>query len=638
MQYLAATAPGPLLVVAGAGSGKTKTLVHRVATLLRRGADPSRVLVLTFSRKAAAELRARLEALLPEGPRVSALTFHAYSLLRLRANGRRFGLVDRAEGRVLVRRCLRGVGRPADAASVARHRDAIARAKGRLESPGDPVAACYAEALRAQGALDLDDLILEAIALDEPARHDHVLVDEFQDTSVAQFELLRRLAGPRTRVCVVGDEDQAIYEWRSADPTNVRRFREAFPDARLVTLAQNYRSTTTILEAANAVIARNPDRVPKLLTGSRAGGAPVTLIEAADERDEASALADIVFAELGRGTAPSDIAILFRVNAQALALERALLAHAVPHAVVRGIAFAERGEVRDALGLLRLVRDETDDAAFRHVIRRLVKGVGPVALERLALQGHLLPAARRGVLPPRYASAIARLVATVDGLRTQGGSLAMLVRSAWRTLGYGDEPDSLQGELLVTLVQLAEDAPSLDALLDAALVLFEPEAVPARDAVSLLTLHAAKGLEFALVCIAGMEEGLLPHRRALDDEHELAEERRLCYVGMTRAKDRLVLSYALARMTLAGLSLGVASRFLDDLPSAVVDLRRTAVVAQRPRAVLALRAGERVRHRRWGEGVVERVDDEAGAGYVTIHFAHRTRRMRTEYAPLERLE
>ncbi len=638
MQYLAVTAPGPLLVVAGAGSGKTQTLVHRIATLLERGADPSRVLVLTFSRKAAAELRARLERMLPAAAHVAALTFHAWALLRLRARGRRFRIVDRAEARVLVRRCLQGLGRPAGAASVAGHLDAISRAKGRLATPSGPVASCYADALSADGALDLDDLILQAIGLDEGGRYDHVLVDEFQDTSVAQFELLRRLVGPETDVCVVGDEDQAIYEWRSADPTNVRRFREAFPRARVVTLAENYRSTAAILDAANAVIARNAGRVPKLLVGARlVTGAQLTLIEAADERDEANALADLVREELTR-VAPSDVAILFRVNAQALALERAFLARDIPHAVVRGVAFSDRAQVRDALALLRLVRDEEDDAAFRRAARRLVKGIGPVALERLAREGHLLPAARRGVLPPRYAGAITRLIATVDGLRTQGGSLVDLVRSAWRTLGHADDPDSLEGELVATLLELARDAPSLDALLDAVLVLDDPEAEPARDAVSLMTLHAAKGLEFSLVCIAGMEEGLLPHRRALDDDRELAEERRLCYVGMTRAKDRLVLSYAHARVALAGLSLGAPSRFLEDLPGRDVARRRTTAARGRRRAILEPRMGERVRHPRWGEGVVERIEDEAGAAYVTIRFVGRTRRMRTEYAPLERIE
>lgn len=639
MQYLAATTPGPLLVVAGAGSGKTKAIVHRVAQLLDAGADPSRILVLTFSRKAAAELRRRLGALLHDGAQVTALTFHAWALLRLRARGRRFRIVDRAEARVLLRRCLRDLGLPADTASVGRQLDAISSAKARLQPPAGPAAQCYAEALRGAGALDLDDLILEAVRLDERGRYEHILVDEFQDTSVAQFALLRALAEPAADVCVVGDEDQSIYEWRAADPTNLRRFRDAFPAARLVKLEENYRSTTRILEAANAVIARNPERIPKRLVSAREGGAEVLVIEAADERDEANAIGDLIREALALGTAPSEVAILYRLNAQSHALERALLARGVPHSVVRGISFAERAEVRDALALLRLIHDEADDHAFRRLALRHMQGVGPAALKRLAAHGALLPAARRGVLPPRYHIGIARLVATVDGLRSHHAGLQDLVRSAWRTLGYVEDPETVQGELVTTLLELARAAPSLEALVDAVLVLDEPEVDKPRDAVSLLTLHAAKGLEFSLVCIVGMEEGILPHRRALDDERELAEERRLCYVGLTRAKDRLVLSYAEARLALGELSRGQPSRFLEDLPPELVVARRTpSADSSRPRAALDLRAGERVRHRRWGEGVVERIEDVDGAGYVTIRFTDRARRIRTEYAPLERIE
>jgi DNA helicase-2/ATP-dependent DNA helicase PcrA len=264
-----------------------------------------------------------------------------------------------------------------------------------------------------------------------------------------------------------------------------------------------------------------------------------------------------------------------------------------------------------------------------------VKGVGPVALEHLAARGPMLAAARRGVLPPRYHPAIARIVATVDGLRTKSGSLDELVTSVWRTLGYGTDAEGVEGELLATLLDLAREASTLDALVDAVVVLDEPEAEPPRDAVTLLTLHAAKGLEFSLVCIAGMEEGLLPHRRALDEDRELAEERRLCYVGMTRAKDRLVLSYADARLALAGLSLGAPSRFLDDVPPELVVARRTKDAERKTTGELAVAVGDRVRHRRWGEGRVERIETVDGGRYVTIRFADRTRRIRREYAPLE---
>ena len=631
MQYLAATLAGPLLVVAGAGSGKTRTIVARVQRLLRDGADPERILVLTFSRKAASELRRRI------GGDVRALTFHAWALLRLRARGRRLRIVDRAEARVILRRCLHDLEQAADAVTVRAELDRISRAKGRLEALDDPLARCYDGVLRDGGAIDLDDLILVALRLDERGRYDHILVDEFQDTSVAQFALLRSLAGPEDDVCVVGDEDQSIYEWRSAEPMNLQRFREAFPAARVVTLERNYRSTPTILDAANALIAKNPDRQPKRMATDRERGRAIELIEAADERDEANAVATVVVDAIGSGVSPAEIAILFRVNAQALPLERALIARDVPHAVLRGVAFAERAEVRDALALLRLVRDERDDGAFRRLATRLVKGVGPVALERLASAGAMLPAARRGVLPPRYHPAIARVVATVDGLRSEAVSLDDLVTTAWRTLGYGADPDEAEGELLATLLELAREAQTLDTLIDAVAVLDEPEPEPSRGAVSLLTLHAAKGLEFSLVCVVGVEEGLLPHRRALESERELAEERRLCYVGITRAKDRLVLSYPDARLALASLSLGVPSRFLDDIPPELVVVRRTRSAEQRPTAAPQVAAGDRVRHRRWGEGMVEGVEIIDGGRYVTIRFADRVRRMRNEYAPLERL-
>ena len=632
---------GPLLILAGAGSGKTRVIAHRIAYLIGVTAvQPRRILAVTFTNRAAGELRERITALVGDlGKDVEAGTFHALCARVLRRDGeaigldRRFVIYDTDDQQQLMKRILAeqdlpatGEYRPAailgaisrakndmlDAAFLAEH------ATTHRERVIARLAARYDERLRAAGAVDFDDLLLKAVELFEQApqvltkyqsRWTYLHVDEYQDTNRPQYLWVRALAAAHRNLCVVGDDDQSIYGWRGANVQNILDFERDYPDATVVKLEQNYRSTQLILDAAHAVVSRNERRTDKKLWTENQGGVPIQRFEAYNEEEEAEWIARQVeglVGSSGRGSwltrradddestrfRARDVAVMYRMNAQSRAIEEAFLRYGLRYQLVGGTRFYQRREVKDALAYLRVLRSDTDGVSFERIINVPARGIGDRSVEALrrwadAHDGSMLGAVEAGGrgevegLGPRIRTAVGEFAALVGRLRRRLGVLPLpelldevLEASGYRAmLADGSEEGEDRWANLLELRQvttryddLAPDD-ALDRLLEeTALVADQDSYEGEADAVTLITLHAAKGLEFPVVFIAGMEEGLFPHNRALDDERELEEERRLAYVGITRAKRRLFLSHAWRRATWGGGGLSVPSRFLLEIP------------------------------------------------------------------------
>ncbi len=636
------TTEGPLLILAGAGSGKTRVLAHRIAYLVGvKGVAPWRILAVTFTNRAAQELRERIISLVGEGGRdVQAGTFHSLCARVLRADGdaigvdRRFVIYDTDDQGALMKQILKeedlpltGEFRPSAVLG------AISRAKNEMLDPSflaehaanhrertvARLATRYQERLRTAHALDFDDLLLEAVRLfqespevlakyQEKWRYLHV--DEYQDTNRAQYLWIRALAERHHNLCVVGDDDQSIYSWRGADLRNILDFERDWPTATVVKLEQNYRSTQLILDAAHAVVSRNSARKDKKLWTENAAGVRIQRFEAYNEEEEAEWIARQVESLTGgRGSTLTrradadddlegplrarDIAVMYRMNAQSRAIEESFLRYGIRYQLVGGTRFYSRREVKDALAYLRVLRSDTDSVSYERIINVPARGIGDKTIEVLRVAARAeggstwgaIEAAARGELPalaPRARGALADFAALVRRLRTRVGILALpeLFDEALEASGYramladGSEDGEERWANLLELRSVTtryddltpEDA--LDRLLEeTALVADQDSYEGDADAVTLITLHAAKGLEFPIVFIAGLEEGLFPHSRALDDEKELEEERRLAYVGITRAKRRLYLSHAWRRATWGMGQAAVPSRFLLEIPA-----------------------------------------------------------------------
>ncbi len=707
-QRAAVTAPaGPILVFAGAGSGKTRVITRRIAWLvLEEGARPDSILAVTFTNKAAREMRDRVESLsrgaaaLEDASRPWVSTFHAFALALLRQFSLAAGLptgfpvLGASESRLLLRRTARRLGVNDDqiplralVSGVSALRNATA-AGVEWRGPRLPerrrtvveVAEAYEEELQALGSVDFDDLQIRALGLlnaHEDARRflarraRRVLVDEYQDTSPLQHLLLRKLA-PHRDVFAVGDDDQSIYSFRGADYRNILRFEEDFPGARVFRLEENYRSTAAILEAANAVIRRNRERAGKTLRAIGDKGAPVRFRAHGSETDEARKIAADI---LGWGDARGSVAVLVRTRAQTRAFEEAFAVRRIPHFVIGGLRFYERREVLDAIAWVRVGARDRDDDAFRRALGSPARGVGPQSLARIAEAAglekvSLLEAARRlssdrafGGRPATGLRTFLAAVAAVSKAAELGPEAA--VRAAVETSGLGESvaEDPERTENLASLRSAArewdaangpreggdaDDAPGsgrarVVAFLDQVSLLAAEDLAPQGGAASgpppvlIMTVHAAKGLEFDRVFLAGLWEGLFPHSLSLDSHAGIEEERRLFYVGMTRARRELFLSAAPGTMAFRPQGGGV-SRFLRDIPGALVEASgqpaRPPSARRRPAAVVAgLRRGQRVHHPRFGEGRVESVDPAAGR--VTVVFPGWGRkRLVPEYARL----
>jgi DNA helicase-2/ATP-dependent DNA helicase PcrA len=698
---------GPVLVVAGAGSGKTRVIAHRIAYLLGvEGVDPRRIIAVTFTNKAADEMRRRVEDLLAPGSRPPLVaTFHSACVQILRQRAKAAGLspsfviYDEDDRLSVVKDVMRELDveeRTLPPAAVV-HR--ISHAKNQMLSPHDveglartprdervaTIYRLYEERLQKAGAVDFDDLLLRVVRLFETSPETlawyrtlwtHVLVDEYQDTNRAQYRIVQHLTGEHRNLCVVGDPDQSVYRWRGADLRNILDFEKDYADSRVVVLDQNYRSTKRILDIASTVIANNIGRKEKRLWTENGEGERATLYRAWDESGEAAFVAQSIRAAHRDGSDYRDLAVFYRTNAQSRVLEDALRRASVPYLIVGGVRFYDRREVKDIVAYLRLLVNPLDDAAFRRAVGAPARGIGKATLDRLSEvargQGIGLLAAC-GTLPrdigtkPRQGlEAFAGLIVRL-GTRREELALPALIDEVVMASGYRDmlraERSAENEARLDNLQELGSAAEEfvnrqsalgmmdvkLENFLDTiALVADTDDLNPEAGAVTLMTLHSAKGLEFPTVFLTGMEEGVFPHSRSMEDAEELEEERRLCYVGITRAKQRLILSYALHRRS-QGYAASEPSRFLREIPQEQLTLlhaRTSEPSAPRDRAMpepdasddFPFRLGAKVRHARWGEGLVVGLERDRDEVIATVRFASVGRkRLSLQFTQLEEI-
>ncbi len=755
----------PLLLVAGAGSGKTRVLTHRIAYLLAaRGVRPGQVLAITFTNKAAAEMRERVAALV--GPRAATMwvsTFHSACVRILRREAGHVGLrsnftiYDAIDSRRLMTQVCRELDLEPKRHPPRAFCHQVSTLKNELVdeesftgrvgegSPAERTLAevytAYQRRLRQANAMDFDDLIMTTVnvlqAFPEVAayyrrRFRHVLVDEYQDTNHAQYVLVRELVGgslpevvkqaeraeqgrpddagpassdvPPAELTVVGDADQSIYAFRGATIRNITEFESDYPDTRTILLEQNYRSTQTILSAANAVIERNPDRTPKKLWTAGEQGEPIAGYVADNEHDEASFVAE----EIGRltqtgGVRPGDVAVFYRTNAQSRALEEVFVRVGLPYRVVGGTRFYERREVKDALAYLRLLANPQDTVSLRRILNVPKRGIGERAeecvaaladRERVGFADALARAEEAPGIATRSLSAIRAFTDLVEGLRTLmdgGAGPTVLLAAVLEQTGYlaelrdsRDPQDESRVENLSELVAVAQeyeasaaqapDGPQLTEFLEQVSLVADADQIPDeavadgaaeqlaaqedQGVVTLMTLHTAKGLEFPVVFLTGMEDGTFPHQRSLGKTVELAEERRLAYVGITRARQRLYVSRAVVRSAWGQPNYNPASRFLDEIPAELVDWRRLETTATRPsstpavarlaarpgvrspgnREVVQLDPGDRVTHDTFGLGTVVRIEGEGERAVAHVDFRDEgTKRLLLRYAPVTKL-
>jgi DNA helicase-2/ATP-dependent DNA helicase PcrA len=751
-------AGSPLLIVAGAGSGKTRVLTHRIGWLLaERGVHPGEIMSITFTNKAAAEMKERVDALV--GRRANAMwvsTFHSMCVRVLRREAKQLGVrsafsvYDADDTRRLVGLVARDLeldpkkfAARAIAAQISNLKnellsaaDAAARAGNDYERRVAEVYGVYQARLRTANAFDFDDLIMETVALLQrlPAvaeyyrrRFRHVLVDEYQDTNHAQYALVRELVTPATEsdepaeLCVVGDSDQSIYAFRGASIRNIIEFEQDFPNARTILLEQNYRSTQTILSVANAVIARNPGRRDKRLWSDQGDGAKVVGYVADNEHDEAAFVAHEIDRLVDSGDyRNSDVAVFYRTNSQSRVFEDVFLRVGLPYKVVGGVRFYERREIRDALAYLRVLSNPEDTVSLRRILNVPKRGIGERAEELVAtfadqqrmsfVAGLRIAAEEPDRLPglvtrsQRCIAAFVRILDELAELVERGESAAELLEAVYAKTGYTaeleaseDPQDASRLENLAELVTVAREfagdaavadaavAPEIDtglleqefpepgslaAFLERVALVADADSIPDNDAgmVTLMTLHTAKGLEFPVVFLTGWEDGVFPHMRAMGDPAELAEERRLAYVGITRARQRLYLSRAVVRSAFGQPNVNPASRFLAEIPDEMVDWRRsepersapvgrfgfgrsagprpgatdrgTWNVSQRSlQPTISLNVGDRVNHDKYGLGTVIASDGAGVRATVTIDFgsAGTVRLMLIGGVPLQKL-
>ncbi len=702
-QRQAVAAPlGAALVLAGAGSGKTRVLVHRVAWLIQvEGASPHSILAVTFTNKAAAEMRSRIETLLGyPGGALWIGTFHglAHRLLRLhwREAGlpQSFQILDSEDQARVLRKVLKALDLD-ETRWVPREilwfinaqKDEGLRAK-HIKDDGDPtrrqlirIYQAYEEACQRAGVVDFAELLLRAYELWRDnssllqhyrSRFRHVLVDEFQDTNAIQYKWLTLLAGPSGIPFVVGDDDQSIYRWRGARVENLNQFRRDYPQAVLYKLEQNYRSTGTILKAANALIANNAGRLGKTLWTSGEDGERVKLYAAFNERDEADFVVNRIREWVERGGARREVAVLYRSNAQSRVFEEAFLNARMPYRVYGGLRFFERAEIKDALAYLRLVASRADDTSFERVVNLPPRGIGAKTLDQLREMARtngtsLWMAAGMCVqsgLAQRAAQALQSFMNSIEtlGREIHGLELHEQVDHVIQMSGLIDHYKKEKGERgearvenLLELVSAARgfspegetDMQPLESFLaHAVLESGEGQADPYADSVQMMTLHSAKGLEFPVVFLAGMEDGLFPHQRSVADLEGLEEERRLCYVGATRAMRQLYITYAEQRRLYGVDQYGQPSRFINELPPELVEEIRPRLQVSRPifvrRGILeespspAMRMGSRVRHSKFGDGVVLNFEGNGPQARIQVNFERQgTKWLMLSYANLE---
>jgi DNA helicase-2/ATP-dependent DNA helicase PcrA len=747
---------GPVLILAGAGSGKTRVITHRIARLIGVKRVPGEaVLAVTFTNKAADEMRDRVMALLGaagETGRPWVSTFHSFAVRLLRRDGASladlrpgfrpdFTIYDEDDQVAAVKSVYKRLGLDEQFMQYRAALSRISFAKNHKRTPADlyksstdakisRLASVYEEyenSLRQANALDFDDLLLESVRLlqhDERVRSawnrrfSHLMIDEYQDTNRSQYELMRLLTVARQNLCVVGDEDQSIYGWRGADIRNILDFERDYPDAQVIRLEQNYRSTKYILEAASALVSRNKERKGKWLWTEHKGGELIGVAETADGEQEALFIAEAIQRSLGEDPG-TRVAVLYRTNAQSRQIEEALRRYGIQYHVVSGFSFYQRAEIRDALAYLKILISPDDSVSLLRVINTPARGIGRSTLDtveryanehRLSAWAAICAMLEKGLFPARAQAALAGFRTMIEELR-EGAARepvhsvlrTILERSGLRKMFESDESPESQSrlenlnELLNAAAEAAERGEGIPEFLDHAALVSDADQLDERAQVSLLTLHNAKGLEFPVVFIAGMEDGLAPHSRSFDSNEMLEEERRLCYVGMTRAQRRLILTWARARRRFGGGSLQPSrpSRFLREIPSHLTqrltlgtDVPQIELFAERqqvresaarntytgktynslehirqffasrgqppalaggeaaaavakpaapgPRRVKAARVGSVIEHPRWGRGTVVRREGEGDEAKLTVSFPGRgLKKIVAKYAGLK---
>jgi DNA helicase-2/ATP-dependent DNA helicase PcrA len=701
---------GPLLILAGAGSGKTRVLTHRIAYLLRTGqARPSEILAITFTNKAAAEMRERVEHLVGRVTRAMwVMTFHAACARMLRADAdklgytRQFTIYDAADQRRLIKRCLDELGYDTKRFTPRAMQSQISDAKNRLRTPEDlsqligspfeqtvaDVYQAYERELHRANAMDFDDLLVNSVRLLERYQevHDHyassfrwVMVDEYQDTNHVQYRWLQLLTAEHRNLAVVGDDAQSIYSFRGADIRNILNFQDDYPDAHVVKLEQNYRSTQTILDAANAVIANNRGQMVKHLWTDVGEGDHVRVREMADEHAEARWVTAEIERLVDEGVSRSEIAVFYRTNAQSRVLEDMLVRAQVAYQVIGGTKFYERAEIKDAVQYLQFLVNPQDGTAFTRIANSPRRGIGQTSLSRVLAYandtGLTVWDAARGQVPglaKAARKALDRFMDTMDRLREraeEGAPVAHVLDDLLNDTGYrealqAERTIEAQGRLenLEELVRVAReydanavDGGSLGEFLQQIALLADADGIRDDEGlVTLMTMHNAKGLEFPIVFIIGMEEGVFPHQRSIE-ENAIEEERRLAYVGLTRAMRDLTLTFARRRASYGGGGMPAQkSRFLDEIPRELTDqparisrglpaIGRAASWAGAAAAsaeatgdtATVFRVGEDVVHAKLGEGVVTGVES---GGIVVVRFAGEPadRKLMADFAPIRK--
>ena len=722
---------GPMLIMAGAGSGKTKVLTCRVANLLQKGVRPYRILAITFTNKAAAEMRERVNNMSgPAAKDVGLFTFHAFCARFLRMEidklpgyGGNFAIYDTADSQNLIKQILKEMNlddkrfqpsgilsRISNAKNALQDAAAFARQTGDFyEQKVADIYSRYEQKLQLNNALDFDDLLMLSIKLLQENkevrekyqdRFDYLLVDEYQDTNHAQYLLTKFLAAKHRNICVVGDADQSIYGWRGADIQNILDFEKDYPDAKVIKLEQNYRSTQIILDAANAVIENNTGRKPKNLWTENKSGADIIYFQAVDERDEARfVIEQLQNLQRTENKKLGDMAILYRTNTQSRIFEEMLIKSGISYNMVGGLKFYERKEIKDIIAYLRVIFNPADSLSLLRIINVPKRGIGDASLAKIqayaagnnvSLFEAVSNAAAIDGLSSRFVSKLDDLAGIIFELMNLANEAPVedLIDRVLRDTGYLEELENertpqAQSRIdnlheLISVAQefaASEEENNLENFLaHVALVSDIDDTELGEDAITLMTLHSSKGLEFPVVFLVGMEEGLFPHARTLMDETEIEEERRLCYVGITRAKEKLFLSSTKMRTIYGNTVTYPPSRFLQEIPARLVKtIKRQerfsalenfkqvsekysarpqkpastfnphSFMPQKPAAAAGgtgtrFNTGDRVSHSKWGEGMVVSVKDSPDGQEVKVAFAGAgVRSLLTKYAVLKKL-
>ncbi|NIK11675.1 DNA helicase PcrA [Alkalibacillus almallahensis] len=724
---------GPLLIMAGAGSGKTRVLTHRIAYLLaEKGVQPYNILAITFTNKAAREMKDRVEKLVGDDAKsIMMSTFHSLCVRILRRDGDRIGLdrnfaiYDATDQKTAIKEALRIQNLDPKQYDPRSIQGAISQAKNQLITPkqlkqeannyyDEQIASVYdtyETILRKNSALDFDSLIMETFFLFDRVpevlhyyqnRFQYIHVDEYQDTNKAQYQLVKKLADRFQNLCVVGDSDQSIYKWRGADIYNILSFENDYPNAKTIFLEQNYRSTKTILQAANDVIERNTSRKPKELWTDNDGGERIRLYEARDEKQEARYVLDQI-QELTQEHSFSydDIAILYRTNAQSRAMEDVFVKSDIPYQIIGGTKFYDRKEIKDLLAYLRLITNPNDDISFLRVVNVPKRGIGKTSIDKLQMHaemhdlslyeavkdialvgvskkaGQQLQAFRHLIENWRSQQEFLGVTEIVDEVLSRSGYEDMLKQD--KSLESQSRLENIEEFKTVTrqFEEANEDTSLIAFLTDLALVSdLDQSDDDAQEQVTLMTLHAAKGLEFPVVFLIGLEENIFPHSRSIFDEEEMEEERRLAYVGITRAEQRLYLTYSSMRTLFGRTQFNQKSRFVDEIPDelrqqegqisqgsqasnesfedaiqALADnknqpqqeqdkpKRRAKTIKEQPADPSTFQVGDKVKHQKWGEGTIVRVEGTGGDAEVDIAFPSPVgiKRLLAQFAPVEKL-